>query len=162
MIFLLLAVGLIILALGLFSFYKISNAGYKQWYSGEEWIYWVLNSVGTAMSIIFFIAAIWVGITLSGRMTIDEKIELYRTENAVIEEQMETVIQNYQEFESGTLKEFNNESATILVSLYPELKSNELVAKQLEVYVNNNAKIKELECERLSYKPLAWWLYFGS
>ena len=162
MIFLLLAVGLIILALGLFSFYKISNAGYNKWYSGEEWIYWVLNSVGTAMSVIFFIAAIWVGITLSGRMTIDEKIELYRTENAVIEEQMETVIQNYQEFESGTLKEFNNESATILVSLYPELKSNELVAKQLEVYVNNNAKIKELECERLSYKPLAWWLYFGS
>lgn len=162
MIFLLLAVGLIILALGLFSFYKISNAGYNKWYNGEEWIYWVLNSVGTAMSVIFFIAAIWVGITLSGRMTIDEKIELYRTENAVIEEQMETVIQNYQEFESGTLKEFNNESATILVSLYPELKSNELVAKQLEVYVNNNAKIKELECERLSYKPLAWWLYFGS
>ena len=162
MIFLLLAVGLIILALGLFSFYKISNAGYNKWYSSEEWIYWVLNSVGTAMSVIFFIAAIWVGITLSGRMTIDEKIELYRTENAVIEEQMETVIQNYQEFESGTLKEFNNESATILVSLYPELKSNELVAKQLEVYLNNNAKIKELECERLSYKPLAWWLYFGS
>lgn len=162
MIFLLLAVGLIILALGLFSFYKISNAGYNKWYNGEEWIYWVLNSVGTAMSVIFFIAAIWVGITLSGRMTIDEKIELYRTENAVIEEQMEAVIQNYQEFESGTLKEFNNESATILVSLYPELKSNELVAKQLEVYVNNNAKIKELECERLSYKPLAWWLYFGS
>lgn len=162
MIFLLLAVGLIILALGLFSFYKISNAGYKKWYSGEEWIYWVLNSVGTAISVIFFIAAICVGITLSGRMTIDEKIELYRTENAVIEEQMETVIQNYQEFESGTLKEFNNESATILISLYPELKSNELVVKQLEVYVNNNAKIKELECERLSYKPLAWWLYFGS
>lgn len=162
MIFLLLAIGLIILGLGLFSFYKISNAGYNKWYSGEEWIYWVLNSVGTAISVISFIAAIWVGITLSGRMTIDEKIELYRTENTVIEEQMETVIQNYQEFESGTLKEFNNESATILVSLYPELKSNELVAKQLEVYVNNNAKIKELECERLSYKPLAWWLYFGS
>ena len=164
MIFLLLAVGLIILALGLFSFYKISNTGYgsNKWYGGESWIYYILNSVGTVISIVSFIAAIWVGIVLSGRITIDEKIDLYRTENAVIEEQMETVIQNYQEFESGTLKEFNNESATILVSLYPELKSNELVAKQLEVYVNNNAKIKELECERLSYKPLAWWLYFGS
>lgn len=162
MIFLFLAIGLIALGLGLFSFYKISNAECSKWYRGEEWIYCLLNTGGGTISTIFFIAAIWVSIVLSGRMTIDEKIEVYRKENAVIEKQMEIVIQNYQDFESDTLKEFTNEGATILVSLYPELKSNELVAKQLEVYVSNNAKIKELECERLSYKTLAWWLYFGS
>lgn len=162
MLILIFVLGLALLVAGCVAYYKINNAGYSKWYYGEEWIYYTPIITGAILSICIMFAMLGVGISLSGRMTIDEKIDLYRNENAVIESQMEAVIQNYQEYESGTLKEFTNESATILVSLYPELKSNELVAKQLEVYVKNNAKIKELECERLSYKPLAWWLYFGS
>lgn len=162
MLIVIISIGLVFLAVGCVSYYKISNSGYSKWYHNEDWIYWVSLIVGAFITIGALMAILIIGGELSGRMTIDEKIELYRNENAVIEQQMATVVQNYQDYESDTLKEFTNESATILVSLYPELKSNELVATQLDVYIKNNAKIKELECERLSYKPLAWWLYFGS
>lgn len=162
MLIVIISVGIVILSVGLVSYYKISNSGYSKWYHGEKWIYWTTIFVGAFLTIGALMGILIVGGELSGRMTIDEKIELYRNENTAIEQQMAIVVQNYQEYESDTLKEFTNESATILVSLYPELKSNELVTKQLDIYIKNNAEIKRLECEKLRYKPLAWWLYFGS
>ena len=50
--------------------------------------------------------------------------------------------------------------ATVLVR-FPELKSNELVKKQMDVYVCNNDKIKKLKEEKLEYSVARWWLYFG-
>ena len=48
-----------------------------------------------------------------------------------------------------------------LVTLYPELKADTLVAKQIEIYTNNNQKIKELKEQKLYGKVYKWWLYFG-
>ena len=43
----------------------------------------------------------------------------------------------------------------------PELKSNELTNKQMDVYINNNAKIKELKERKIDTKTIKWLLYFG-
>ena len=45
--------------------------------------------------------------------------------------------------------------------MYPELKSDNLVTKQIELYVENNKQIKKLKSEKLDYNLMAWWLYFG-
>lgn len=158
MLIALLIIGTIILAAGIFIYAKW---GKKLYYSDYEWIYYLFNTIGGIVLGVSLIATIVVGIEYTGHMTIDEKIEIYKQENANIENQMSIVVSEYMGFETDTLEKFKNESSTTLVSLYPELKSNTLVTKQLELYVENNKMIKSLECERLKYRVYAWWLFFG-
>ncbi|MBR2859142.1 MAG: hypothetical protein IKB90_03530 [Alistipes sp.] len=158
MLIVILAIGLAFLVAGVILYFTSPRGWNKPDYSC---FYEVCIGIGAVISIITFIVMIAVGIHLSGRMVVDDKIALYKQENANIEEQVSTLVEEYKDYESNTLKEFSNQSPTVLVSLYPELKSNELVTKQIDLYVANNEKIKALECERIGYKSFAWWLYFG-
>lgn len=90
-----------------------------------------------------------------------EKITMYEQQNKQIEEQIDTVVKQYQKYESGTYAKTSSESSIALVSLYPDLKSDELVKEQIKVYQNNNKKITELKEEQISAKACKWWLYFG-
>lgn len=158
MLIVLLIIGIIILAAGIFIYAKW---GQKLYHKDNEWIYYLLNAIGSIVLGVSLIVTIVIAIEYSGHMTINEKIEIYKQENANIENQMSIVVSKYMGFETETLEKFKNESSTTLVSLYPELKSNTLVTKQLELYVENNKVIKSLECERLKYRVYAWWLFFG-
>lgn len=92
---------------------------------------------------------------------IDEKIKMYQKENKQIEKQIDTLVKEYTKYESNTLKEFSNKSNITLVTMYPNLKSDELVKSQINTYTENNKKIKELKEDKLNYKLAKWWLYFG-
>ena len=72
---------------------------------------------------------------------IDEKIAMYQEENTEIEEQIDMLVQNYMQYESDTYGDLKGNDAVTLVSLYPDLKSDGLVQKQIEVYTTNNKKI---------------------
>lgn len=93
--------------------------------------------------------------------TIPEKIAMYEEENAIIEQQIEVVIENYKDYEHKTFKDCTAESMITLVDLYPDLKSDSLVSKQIDIYLENNSKIKELRCDEINAKAWRWWLYFG-
>lgn len=99
---------------------------------------------------------------ISEGRVIDEKIEMYSQENAGIEADIDALVAKYMEYESSTLADLRGDSAITLVSLYPDLKSDELVKEQLEIYRANNAKIKELKEKKLDIRVAKWWLYFGS
>ena len=90
-----------------------------------------------------------------------EKITMYEQQNKQIEEQIDTVVKQYQEYESDTYIKTSSESSITLVSLYPDLKSDELVKKQIKVYQDNNKKITELKEKQINAKATKWWLYFG-
>lgn len=92
---------------------------------------------------------------------IDEKITMYEEENTQIENQINVLVKNYMKYESDTYMEFNGNDGISLVSLYPDLKSDELVNKQIEIYTVNNQKIKELKEQKLDFAKDKWWLYFG-
>lgn len=92
---------------------------------------------------------------------IDEKIAMYKKENTKIENQMDVLVSQYMKFETDTYGELKNESSITLVSLYPDLKSDELVKKQIEVYESNNKEIREMKEKKINLKVLKWWLYFG-
>lgn len=49
----------------------------------------------------------------------------------------------------------------IATQIYPELKANELVMRQMDVYTANNDKIRQLKEEKLNSQVSKWWLYFG-
>lgn len=92
----------------------------------------------------------------------NDKIKMYTEENTKIETQIGDLVKNYMEFESDTYKEFKNESSITLINMYPELKSDELVQKQINIYLENNNKIKELKEQNIDYKIGKWLFYFGS
>lgn len=64
------------------------------------------------------------------------------------------------DYESSTYAEFKDKDAITLVTLYPELKSDKLVEKQLEIYNSNNKKIKKLKTEKLDYSISLWLICF--
>jgi hypothetical protein len=92
---------------------------------------------------------------------IDDKIAMYEEQNTKIEEQIAEVVQQYMEYESGVFTEVSSDSAITLVSLYPELKADALVASQVELYVENNKKITSLMEKKINGSLTRWWLYFG-
>lgn len=94
---------------------------------------------------------------------VEEKIVMCEEENAIIEQNISTVVQTYMEHESGIFDKVtqNNGSVIMLASKYPELQSNILVQEQINIYVENNSKIKELKEEKISASIWRWLLYFG-
>lgn len=93
---------------------------------------------------------------------IDNKIEMYQEENSNIEEDIDKIVQEYLSHEHNTFADLKTEESSItLVTLFPELKSDTLVQQQLEIYVANNAKIKELREEKIELAKTRWILYFG-
>lgn len=94
-------------------------------------------------------------------ITARPKIKMYQEENQKIEEQVDVLVKQYMEYEGKTLTEFKSKSSIALVSLYPELKSDTLISKQIEVYIANNNKIKELKEFEIEMKIGKWLLYFG-
>jgi hypothetical protein len=121
----------------------------------------MLGGGALVVGIIALMAAFILGCCVSGLSVIDAKIAMYQEENSKIEEQIATVVSQYQEYESDIFESVAPESAVTLVALYPELKSDTLVQKQIDVYLANNEKIKALKEEKIGGSVLRWWLYFG-
>jgi len=120
-----------------------------------------LGFITVLFSIAFAVSIVFVGAGLIHRQTIQERISLYETENAEIDSQICEIVEGYKSYEKETFEKISNKSANVLVELYPDLKSNELVQKQMEIYMSNKNKVVSLQEDLINQKPLRWWLYFG-
>ena len=99
---------------------------------------------------------------LSYPYTIDSKIEMYEKENIKIEEKVKNTVIVYMDYEKDTYKDLVEESdLTTLLVAYPELNSNELVKSEIQLYISNNNKIKELKEKQIDRRIYRFWLYFG-
>lgn len=124
-------------------------------------IYDVLSFLATLFGLGFLILIIIFTFKVTKDFKIDSIIAMYEEENTSIENHMNDLVKGYMDYESNTLEKFTPESSITLVSLYPELKSDELVKQQIEIYLNNNKKIKELKEKQIYASMYRWWLYFG-
>ena len=111
--------------------------------------------------VVIFVMSLFIITTYAEGYTAKHKIEMYQEENTKIEEQINVLVKEYMNYEQETFTEFKSESTMTLVSLFPELKSDELVQQQMNVYVGNNNKIKELKESLIELKLAKWLLYFG-
>ena len=93
---------------------------------------------------------------------IDKKIAMYQEENVLIEEKVKNTVMAYIDYEQETYDNLvkNADLQTLLIT-YPELNSNELVKAQIDTYVQNNNKLKELKEKQIDKSTMAWLLYFG-
>ena len=123
---------------------------------GIAGLVYVLSSMGLIVSLVAFAILL---ISISNGSTIDSKIELYQSQNAEIEAKVQAT--SYLAHEKQTYKDLRPDNAITIALGYPELHSNELVKKQIEVYEDNNKKIMGLKEEKLNQPIYKWWLYFG-
>ena len=93
--------------------------------------------------------------------TIEYKIEMYEQENAEIESDIAKIVEQYCKHENATFDASEINSATTLVQMYPELKSDKLAMKQIDIYKENNDAIKSLKISQINCQKAKWWLYFG-
>lgn len=115
----------------------------------------VLGLIIILMSFVSLLALV------SSGSIIDSKIELYQSQNAEIESKVQATVASYLAHEKQTYKNLRPDNAITVALGYPELHSNELVKKQIEVYEDNNKKIMGLKEEKLNQSVYKWWLYFG-
>lgn len=118
-----------------------------------------LDEIFQAIGAVVLAISIIVGLILCGFYTasgsiIDKKIAMYEEENVKIENSIDIIVKEYQEYEVGM---YDTMTAAML---FPELASNTLVQKQIEIYVNNNQQIKALKSNKLNRDLYGWWLYF--
>ena len=92
-------------------------------------------------------------------VTVDQKIDMFQEENAKIEEQITTIVNSYKGYEKETIS--NIAEMEVLMIKFPELKTSDLVKTQMNVYIENNKKIKELKEAKIETKIVKWLLYFG-
>lgn len=120
---------------------------------------------GCIAEFIVVIAIIYQCWGISQLQVADSKIAMYEEENIKIEQDIATIVKDYMNYEKDTYKvaseQIENSSLLVLTELYPDLKSNELVKKQIDVYTENNNKIKQLKEEKINNQTCKWWLYFG-
>lgn len=92
---------------------------------------------------------------------IDKKIILYEESNAQIESDLDVLVKSYMEYELNTFNQLKSESATTLITMFPELKADALVQQQLNTYTENNRIIRDLKEKKLEASIAKWWIYFG-
>lgn len=92
---------------------------------------------------------------------IEEKLQIYNTQNQQLERKIDTVVKSYIGHEKDAYKEFKPGDGVTLIATYPELKSNELIKEQINTYQSNNRKILKLKEKQVDYNVLKWWIYFG-
>ena len=121
------------------------------------------NVVGFSALASGFIAIVIFVMLIEFPFNIDKKLAMYEEENLKIETKIKDTIKSYMEYEQETYdKVLKDADLTTIVLKYPELNSNELVKAEIEMYKENNKKIKELKEQQINKLVMAWWLYFGN
>ena len=114
--------------------------------------------VGAGTVLLFVVVCLM--ILIDGR-TLEERIALYEEENVAIEQDINTLVEQYMNYEADTYESLKGESGITLVSLYPELKADELVKEQCELYIANKEQIASLKEQQIELSSCKFWLYFG-
>jgi len=116
---------------------------------------------GGVIAVLTALAIVLCGTLYSNKITIDDRMALYTETNAQIEQQIGDIVNAYQEYESETFASLKLDSAIAIAQTYPALVSNAVVQQQVSLYVSNNENIRALRSEKIRYRVLAWWLFFG-
>ena len=146
---------LMILVVGLF---------FGAMYLYDEGISEMVGTIVSALSIIIelFLIVCLLVLIFCYPFEVDKKIKMYEEENIKIEEKVKNTVRVYMEFEKDTFTNlFEDSDLTTLLIAYPELNSNELVKSEVELYIDNNAKIKELKEDKINRRVYRFMLYFG-
>lgn len=90
------------------------------------------------------------------------QIAVLEENNTELLAEIQPVVEKYLNYEQGTLTSVKPEASTLIAyAVYPELKGNEFVARQLDIIEKNNKEIKERKLALASLESYRIWLFMG-
>lgn len=108
------------------------------------------------------IAILVIAPDVNTEFVIDQKIQLYEQENAIIEQRIDAVVKEYMAYEKETYADLSAVDPVAKVALFPELKVDTMVQAQIQTYTRNWEKILSLKEEKVNLITKRWWLSFGN
>lgn len=118
--------------------------------------------ISTVGIIATLIAILVIAPDVNTEFVIDQKIQLYEQENAIIEQRIDTVVKEYMAYEKETYADLSTVDPVAKVALFPELKADTMVQAQIQTYTRNWEKILSLKEEKVNLLTKRWWLSFGN
>jgi ABC-type transport system involved in multi-copper enzyme maturation permease subunit len=118
--------------------------------------------VGAAIFIVFlFSTVITAGVYNYRNSTIDNQLSVLEEQNQLVLSQIEPLVQQALEYESNTYKDFKLDAAKVIAftQLYPDLKANSFLNKQIDVILANQQEIKQLKLNKASLNAYHFWLW---
>jgi hypothetical protein len=115
-----------------------------------------------AVSFISFIAILIAGATYNyDSTTINSRLSVLEEQNTTVLTQIEPLVQQALEYESNTYKDFKLDAAKIIAftQLYPDLKANDFLKKQIDIILANQEEIKQLKLDKASLNAYSFWLW---
>ena len=144
MLYILLVIGLILLIIGITKYEC------------------VITGLGTVIFIVFLCVTVLVdGLYNYDKVTIDSRLVVLEEQNQIVLSQIEPLVQQALEYESNTYKDFKLDAAKVIAftQLYPDLKANDFLNKQIDIILNNQKEIKELKLAKASLNAYHFWLW---
>ena len=144
MLYILLVIGLILLIIGVTRY--------------EE----ILASLGVVIFVVFLcVTAIVVGVYNYDKSTIDNRLTILEEQNQIVLAQIEPLVQHALEYESNTYKDFKLDANKLIAftQLYPDLKANSFLNRQIDIILANQVEIKQLKLDKASLNAYHFWLW---
>lgn len=144
MLYILLVIGLILLIVGITQY---ENA---------------LSGLGAGIFAVFlFVTAIVAGLYNYDKSTIDSRLPVLEEQNQIVLSQIEPLVQQALEYESNTYKDFKLDAAKVIAftQLYPDLKANDFLNKQIDIILANQEGIKQLKLDKATLNAYHFWLW---
>ena len=112
-------------------------------------------------TIFLFVTAIVVGVYNYDKSTIDSRLSVLEEQNQVVLSQIEPLVQHALEYESNTYKDFKLDANKLIAftQLYPDLKANSFLNKQIDIILANQQEIKQLKLDKASLNAYHFWLW---
>lgn len=124
----------------------------------------VIAGLGTLFTVIWFIVLLFVvGRYNAIRSTALNKIAVYQEQNEVCLAQLEPLVDKYVTFEKDIVTSVapSSEKLLLLNSAYPELKSDQFVQTQINIILNNQAKIRDYKLSLANLDSYKLWIFMG-
>ena len=144
MLYILLAIGLILFIIGLVKDEELSGG------SGLV--------ILMAATCVILIAA---GTYNYRASTIDSRLAVLEEQNTTVLTQVEPLVQQALNYESSTYKDLKLDVNKLIIfaQLYPELKANSFLNKQIDIILANQEEIKQLKLDKASLNAYHLWLW---
>jgi hypothetical protein len=144
MLYILLVIGLILFIIGMTTY--------------ED----VLSVLGAGIFVVFLtVTAIAAGVYNYDKSTIDNRLAILEEQNTIVLSQIEPLVQHALDYESNTYKDFKLDASKIVAftQLYPDLKANSFLNKQIDIILVNQEEIKQLKLDKASLNAYHFWLW---
>lgn len=93
--------------------------------------------------------------------TIDNRLAVLEEQNTTVLTQVEPIVQQALNYESSTYKDLKLDVNKLIIfaQMYPELKANSFLNKQIDIILANQEEIKQLKLDKATLNAYHFWLW---